>query len=141
MTRKRFVKLLMSQGVRRNTANSIARNLQTRKGGYKEAYKTWNFIHNSSHILDNSVSEDLKATVRGVSTLVNAICASVRAFSSVLTVSMQKPDVFGGICHRCGGTGVEKQMQALATFEGTSVRGPDKLSICSRCLGTGRELV
>lgn len=141
MTRKRFVKLLMAQGISRNAANEIAWNRHLCKGGYAEAYEAWNSVHGLSCVLNSSISEMVDKATNAVETLVKAIGASVSAFSSVLTVSLQNPSPFGGVCRRCGGTGVERQMQALAQIGGPSVRGPDLLSICPRCLGTGRELV
>lgn len=139
MTRKRFVKLIMSHGVSRNRAQDLAKYTRS-KGPYKEGYETWKMVNNLSDPF-SSISEAILKVGEEVSRLASSICAAVNSFSSVITVSMQDPSPLGGKCPRCGGTGVELQMQALAQVGGSSVRGPDMLKVCPRCFGTGKELI
>lgn len=135
MTRKRFVKLLMSQGVSRNRAQELARHTRER-GTYKDGYTVWK-LQNSLDPLSGA----LERATEAISKVVSAFGVACSAFSSILSVAMQEPNPFGGVCRRCGGTGVERRMQLMKTFDGPSVRGPDVLGVCPRCLGTGRELV
>lgn len=139
MTRKRYVKLLMSHGVSRNRANELAQRTRN-KGNYADGYKMWKLVNDLGAPME-AIGETFRRFSETVSRVASAICVAASAFSSALTVAMQEPDPFGGRCHRCGGTGVERQMQSLATFDGPSVRGPDLLGICPRCFGTGREPV
>lgn len=138
MTKKRFVKLLMSKGVSRNEANNIAKGMIKTYGNYKSGYRMWKL---STGYRLSDISDALQKATTAIGSIVDALCASVKAFSSALTVSLQNPSPLGGKCRRCGGNGVERQMQSMAQIGGPSVRGPDKLTICSRCLGTGREVL
>lgn len=138
MTRKRFIKLLMSEGVSRNEANSIAKYSINVYSNYESGYRMWK-LSTGCHLSD--ITDAFQKAATAIGSIVDAIGASVKAFSSALTVSLQNRDTPGGKCRRCGGHGVERQMQSLAQIGGPSVRGPDKLTVCSRCLGTGRELV
>ena len=45
MTRKRFVKLLMSHGITRNEAQTIAKRYNARSFSYKHAYRTFLLTH------------------------------------------------------------------------------------------------
>lgn len=140
MTRKRFVKLLMSKGVSRNRANEIAKQYSREGLSYESGYRIWKL----SHFLKDPMAQIVEVVNRAIvaiQSLVSAIGAAASAFSPVLSVSLQQPSPFGGRCPRCDGTGVEHRMQAMATFDGPSVRGPDLLSVCPRCFGTGRDPV
>ena len=140
MTRKRFVKLLMSKGVSRNQANGIAQQYISEGISYESGYRIWKL----SHFLKDpmaQIGEVVNRATVAIQSLVSAIGAAASAFSSVLSVSLQQPSPFGGRCPRCYGTGVERRMQAMATFDGPSIRGPDLLSVCPRCFGTGRDIV
>ena len=44
MTKKRFIKLLMSQGIQRNSARAIAKSYNDRKIPYKKAYRIHGFV-------------------------------------------------------------------------------------------------
>ena len=44
MTKKRFIKLLMSQGIQRNSARAIAKSYNDRKIPYKIAYRPYGFV-------------------------------------------------------------------------------------------------
>lgn len=140
MTRKRFVKLLMSKGVSRNQANGIAQQYISGGLSYESGYRIWK-IANSLKDPMTQIGEVVNRATSAIQNLVSAIGAATSAFSSVLSVSLQQPSLFGGRCPRCDGTGVERRMQAMATFNGPSVRGPDLLSVCPRCFGTGRDPV
>lgn len=138
MTRKRFVKLLMSQGYSRNGANEIAIASRAIKDSYEEAYRHYTNLNSlSAHV--QPLTEALNSLTKAVTKIVSSFGVAASAFSSAFSVAMQEPDPFGGVCHRCGGTGLEKRMQSMATFDGPSVRGPDLFGICPRCFGTGRE--
>lgn len=52
MTRKRFVKLMMSHGVSRNRANRLADHVFSKNGSYKEGYKMWSLVNGFSSIAD-----------------------------------------------------------------------------------------
>lgn len=139
MTRKRYIKLLMSHGVSRNQANEMAQETSMMYS-YEKGYRMWKLVNDLDSPL-KSIGEAASRMTESLGRIVSAIGVAASAFSSALTVAMQQPDLFGGKCHRCGGTGVERQMQSMATFDGPSVQGPDVLNICSRCFGTGREPV
>lgn len=137
MTRKRFVKLLMSQGIGRNGANEFAQFTKD-KGSYEKRYKAWKALNDLSNPL-SGLGEAIQRATESVTKLVDSICAATRSFSSTLSVALQEPSPFGDVCPRCGGTGVEKRMQAMAQIGGPSVRGPDLFGICPQCFGTGRR--
>lgn len=141
MTRKRFVKLLMAQGISRNMANRIAQNGPLCKGGYAGTYEAWNSVHGLSCMLNSSISETVDKATKAIGALLDVIGTFVSAFSSVLTVPLQNPNLFGRVCSKCGGAGVVRKMQALAQIGGPIIRGPDVIGICPTCFGTGRELV
>lgn len=44
MTRKRYIKLLVSQGVSRNQANDLARHVFFKYKSYEEGYKMWKLM-------------------------------------------------------------------------------------------------
>ena len=140
MTRKRFVKLLMSKGVSRNQANSIAQQYISEGLSYESGYRIWKVSHSLKDPI-TQIGEVVNRATAAIQSLASAIGAAASAFSSVLSVSLQQPSPFGGRCPRCDGTGVERRMQAMATFDGPSIRGPDLLSVCPRCFGTGRDPV
>jgi len=51
-----------------------------------------------------------------------------------IIIDMRPPADF---CTACFGTGKLKAMQSMATFNGGSMRGPDKTVKCPYCNGTG----
>lgn len=138
MTRKRFIKLLMSNGVSRNTAELKAQCTRALES-YEDGYEAWSRVDDLSKALDG-LTISIGDITQGVSILCSALGAAVTAFSSALSVALQDPIPFGDTCLRCGGAGTVPQMQAMAQFDGPSLRGPDRLTICPQCLGTGRNL-
>lgn len=138
MTRKRFIKTLMSKGVSRNKAQVQAQYARAR-GSYAKGYEAWKRVNSLSEALDG-LSEGVRDLAKGLSVLCSAFGVAVSAFSSAFSVALQDPSPFGDTCLRCGGTGTVPQMQSMAQFDGPSVRGPDRMTICPRCLGTGRNL-
>lgn len=109
MTRKRFVKLLMSQGMSRNTANTCAAYVVTSNKSYEVEYKSYDVAYKLSGAF-SSLGSSFRKTIEAISTVCNAIGVAASAFSSVLTVSMQNPETFGGRCPKCGGTGLEARI-------------------------------
>ena len=140
MTRKRFVKLLMSKGVSRNQANGIAKQYSREGLSYESGYRIWKISRSLKDPM-TQIGEVVNRAIAAMQSLVSAMGAAASACSSVLSVSLQQPSPFGGRCPRCDGTGVERRAQAMATFDGPSIRGPDLLCVCPRCFGTGRDPV
>lgn len=76
MTQKRFVKLLMSQGYSRNTANAMARMAQARGKTYQQTYDAVTSFARLSKTLTDAVEPMTKAFKR----MVRALSAGVEAF-------------------------------------------------------------
>lgn len=71
MTRKRFVKLLMSQGITRNEAQTFANRYIAQKLSYAQAYR--NFLLKQSVIFNfRLLGETFQATTDSFRTLTNA---------------------------------------------------------------------
>lgn len=136
MTRKRFIKLLMSQGYSRNTASTMADIAIRNRVSYLDAYLakdcTVNSLSSALDTLSNVVCQLSKALGVLTSAVSIGIEAGVRAYHEA------SESTFEGKCPRCGGTGIEPRMQSMAQIGGPSLRGPDSFSICTQCFGTGK---
>lgn len=65
MTRKRFVKLLMSEGWSRNSANEIAKFAWDRKGGYAALYNELRGPYNRAMHAIKKIAPIIEETVNG----------------------------------------------------------------------------
>lgn len=133
MTRKRYIKLLMSHGVSRNQAQESAYQVVSTGCSYEKGYKLWklaNSIYNPSDTLSEAVSKLSKEINR----VFTAAALAISAFGSTLTAALQEPSPYGGICPRCGGSGMEYVEGSL------SDTSPPKYRVCSQCMGTGKEM-
>lgn len=140
MTRKRFVKLMMAQGMSRNAANVCALFVVSSNKSYDSEYKSYAAMQRLSNSV-SSLGDSFQKAAQAISAVCNAIGVAASAFSSVLAVAMEAPSAFGGKCSRCDGTGLECHMQSLAQIGGPSLRGPDSIGVCSQCLGAGRSIL
>ena len=100
MTRKRFVKLLMSKGVSRNQANGIAQQYISEGLSYESGYRIWKIAHSLKDPM-TQIGEVVNRATAAIQSLASAIGAAASAFSSVLSVSLQQPSPFGGRCPVC----------------------------------------
>lgn len=143
MTRKRYIKLLMSEGADRNRANAMADLVLSRKLSYAEAYPRDVKILRGidPFLLDvwDGLKEAIQPMVEAISQIVESASQAVSAFGSAFSVAMQGPRKSYRTCPKCGGRGVILEMQAMAQIGGMSIRGPDVMKICPACFGTGKQ--
>lgn len=81
MTRKRFIKLVMSYGKQRNEANTIAALYRLRGLPYKEAYKDYRLIYGFQSALNN-LSKSARAfgdNIRKVAAAAEKMAAAINA--------------------------------------------------------------
>lgn len=130
MTRKRFVKLLMARGRSRNDAKDLAVKTVQKRLSYDKMYKEW------------KTATDIGFQLTSIN---SKFVEGVHAFSSfVKTLEMlcaepqptKEPSLFGGVCPRCGGTGVDCGAVWLAQMRGPyGAVPPHDDIICPMCFG------
>lgn len=144
MTHKRFVKLLMSYGYSRNTAQITAIWAISNYGSYQKAFDSEYKLLVSVPKLDlGDLSRAVTALADTVQKVIAATCVGLEAFSNAFKTALTVDGCSGfpaGTCLCCGGTGVIKKMQSLAQIGGPSLRGSDAVECCPACFGTGREM-
>jgi hypothetical protein len=98
MTRKRFVKLLMSEGYSRNEANSIAADARIRGLAYSTAYKAVQVTHDAGINLTDididavcdAIRKVAEAAMKIASALANAFCAFSETFNKEMEVPYER---------------------------------------------------
>lgn len=102
MTRKRFVKLLMSEGLSRNEANSIAADARISGLAYSTAYKSVQVTHdlglNPKCFDIDAVCDAIGKVAADVTKIVNALVAAFGAFAKTFNKEMCAQD-HGGADH------------------------------------------
>lgn len=88
MTRKRFVKLCMSQGYSRNAANQIAMKANSEGKKYDEAYETVLASMDLMDALIPSLSKAIEQATKVIKKMATAISEGVAAFSKAFSAAM-----------------------------------------------------
>lgn len=92
MTRKRFIKLLMSQGYDRNKANEIAEYVQKNNITYKNGYKATSEI---KRIVDDMIpkfAEIMQPIIETVTMVMRACAEGVAAFATAYSNAMSESE-------------------------------------------------
>lgn len=95
MARKRFIKLLMSEGYSRNEANSIAADARISGLAYSTAYKAEQVAHdariNLKDIDIGAVCDAIRKVAEAAMKAASALVAAFGAFSETFNKEMEVP--------------------------------------------------
>lgn len=96
MTRKRFIKLLMSNGEQRNKAQAIAMLYNVSKISYKRAY--------SDYLLKSGVKKSFVRLGEACRKASESLCGLVRSFDAlkqILVISNEHKQIYDGTEKKC----------------------------------------
>lgn len=88
MTRKRFVKLAMSNGYSRNSANRIADAVVADGKTYAEVYKVLSTVKKLTAAIVPAVSETVQRIIEVFGKMMNAVSEGAAAFSKAFKAAM-----------------------------------------------------
>lgn len=92
MTRKRFIKLMMSQGYDRNKANELAEYVQKNNITYQNGYKVASEIKRIADDMIPKLAEIMQPIIETVTRFVRACAEGVAAFATAYSNAMSESE-------------------------------------------------
>ena len=92
MTRKRFIKLMMSQGYDRNKAYALAECARKNNITYKNGYKALEEVKRISYDMIPKLAEIMQPIIETVTRVVRACAEGVAAFATAYSNAMSESE-------------------------------------------------